>query len=448
MKKQTDQKQPAGAGVTRRQVVKGAGAAGAVGALGLFGGKAPAVAQQRQLHVVAWSHFISPADEWMRNTFAPEFRSATGVRLQYETINANDLPARGTSATESGQGPDVFQFQWNQPYLYASGCINHNDLAEELGVDSYYDFIQDDARVDGVFRGIPFGIVGNGNVYRQDIFQEVGFTDRDGNAKRPETWEEYLDVGRRLKQFGMPVGQTLGHTFGDAPTFAYPLLWSFGGMEVDENQKVAIDSTETRFACSFLRDFWNEACDEGGLAWDDSSNNRAFFAETIASTLNGASIYFVARNQPDMGPPGLVDKLDHFLNPLGPNGRYHLVLPFHHSIMRYSEQQGAAKDYIRMLMQDETLEQYLKLQDGYTLGPDPKWEDHPFWDDLPDALQVYRSNAAYGRNVGYAGPPDRRASEAQARYIVVDLFARVARGDSVESSIRQAANELRGVYEG
>jgi hypothetical protein len=36
--------------------------------------------------------------------------------------------------------------------------------------------------------------------------------------------------------------------------------------------------------------FWKDACDEGVLAWDDTNNNRAFHANEISATLNGASI--------------------------------------------------------------------------------------------------------------------------------------------------------------
>jgi len=35
----------------------------------------------------------------------------------------------------------------------------------------------------------------------------------------------------------------------------------------------------------------------------------------------------------------------------------------------------------------------------------------------------------------------------QAKYIIVDLFARVAKGDSPKSSIAEAEKELRNVYE-
>ena len=49
----------------------------------------------------------------------------------------------------------------------------------------------------------------------------------------------------------------------------------------------------------FLQAFWKDACDEGGLAWDDTNNNRAFHAGELSATLNGASIYIVAKRQKD-----------------------------------------------------------------------------------------------------------------------------------------------------
>ena len=45
--------------------------------------------------------------------------------------------------------------------------------------------------------------------------------------------------------------------------------------------------------------FWKDSCDEGGLAWDDTNNNRAFLAGEICATLNGASIYIAAKRGQD-----------------------------------------------------------------------------------------------------------------------------------------------------
>jgi multiple sugar transport system substrate-binding protein len=436
--------QPLQRDLTRRDFLKTTGVVGVAAAtsssLGLFGGQAPAFAQSRTVHVLAWSHFIKEADALMRDKLIPEFKASSGVNVKYETINANDLNARITAAVESGTGPDIFQMIWNQPHLYTRGLENHDSLAAELGVNKQYAFQQEAAKVDGVFRGVPYYGIGNGIAYRKDIFEEAGVT------KVPDTLDEYLEAGKKLKDHGWPVGQTLGHTFGDAPTFCYPLLWSFGGREVDENGKVAINSPETLRACEFLQEFWNAACDESGLAWDDSSNNRAFFAETIGATLNGASIYFVARYNPEKAPPGLADKIGHFLNPQGPAGRYHSILPFTHGIAQYSKQKDAAKDFIRFLMGKKAYETYILVQKGYGLGATPDWENHPFWKEDP-AVEPYRLNAKYGRNFGWPGPYDRKAAEVQAKYIIIDLFARVARGDSPKASIAQTERELKNVYE-
>ncbi len=100
------------------------------------------------------------------------------------------------------------------------------------------------------------------------------------------------------------MGQTLGHTFGDAPTFTYPYLWSWGGKEVEKDGKtVAINSKETIESVKFLVAMYKEGYDEGGLAWDDTSNNRAYLSGTIAATLNGASIYIEAKQKPNQYRP-------------------------------------------------------------------------------------------------------------------------------------------------
>src|SRR3569833_1561305 len=77
------------------------------------------------------------------------------------------------------------------------------------------------------------------------------------------------ELGMKLKEAGHPIGQTLGHTCGDAPTFTYPYMWSWGGKEVEADGKtVAINSKETIESVKFMSAFWKEARDEGALAWD------------------------------------------------------------------------------------------------------------------------------------------------------------------------------------
>lgn len=429
--------------LSRRAFIKATGQTGmalaASAGLGWLGGMAPALAQTRTLHILEWSSFVKEADV-ERDRQAAEFGKQAGVKVTVEHINANDLPARATAAIEGGKGPDILQILNNYPHLYADGLEDHNDLIAEVGGESLYPFIREAAYVGGVYRGVSNFFVGGANAYRKDIFKKVGI------ESAPNTWEEYLAAGKKLKKFGMPVGQTLGHTFGDAPGFAYPLLWSFGGKEVDEQGKVAINSKATTAAVEFMKEFWQGACDEGGLAWDDTSNNRAFLAETIACTLNGASIYFVARNNPEKVPPGFADKLDHFLLPQGPAGRYHTVTPFHNCIAKYSPNKEAAKEYIRFIHKKENFEKFLVVNNGYINGPLPEYQEHPMWEKDP-AITIYRELPKYGRSAGYAGPYDRSASEVWAKYIIVDLFAKAVKGESPQGVIAWAEKELKNVYE-
>ncbi len=59
------------------------------------------------------------------------------------------------------------------------------------------------------------------------------------------------------------------------------------------NSKATIESV--KFAVAF----WKECFDEGAMSWDDAGNNRAFLANTISSTSNGASIYLLAKAKAD-----------------------------------------------------------------------------------------------------------------------------------------------------
>jgi multiple sugar transport system substrate-binding protein len=429
---------PAG-GLTRRAFLSTSMALAAAAGAEFVGGQAPALAQTRTLHVLEWSSFV-PAADVLRDQQAAEFGKQAGVKVTLEHINANDLAARATAAIEGRKGPDILQLLYNNPHLYAGGLEDHTQLLAELGGDKFYPFNRAAVTVDGVVRGVPYFFGGGANTYRKDIFQKVGID------KLPDTWEEHLAAGKKLKKFGMPIGQTLGHTFGDAPGFAYPLLWSFGGMEVDEKGKVAINTKETRAAADFVKEFWFAACDEGGLAWDDTSNNRAFLAETIACTLNGASIYFVARYTPEKATPGIADKIGHFLMPRGPAGRFHTVGTFSNCITSYSENKDIAKDYIRYCHQKEVYEKFLVTNKGYINGPLPEWQEHPMWETDP-AVTIFRELPKYGRSYGYAGPYNRQAAEAWAKYIIVDLFAKVVKGEPPQSAIAWAEQELKNVYE-
>jgi extracellular solute-binding protein len=71
-------------------------------------------------------------------------------------------------------------------------------------------------------------------------------------------------------------------------------------------EKVVINSKGTLEAVKWMVSFWKDACDEGALAWDDTSNNRACHANEVAATLNGASIFIFAKRVQRVSPEDAV----------------------------------------------------------------------------------------------------------------------------------------------
>ena len=205
MKDDTGKSQPIAEkkGISRREVIKTAGAAGVVAATGagLFGGTPPAFAQKRTIHYLMDSYFISGAKD-VHLAVNEEFQKQTGVEVKMEFINQNDLNTRLTAAVEAGAGPDMTILKWNMPHLFAGGLANHDALMAGIDASDYYGFMNDAAIVDGVYRAMPTYMTPNAWVYRTDIFEELGIT------PFPETMDDYLAAGKKLKENGTPVGFT------------------------------------------------------------------------------------------------------------------------------------------------------------------------------------------------------------------------------------------------
>src|SRR5271166_2162796 len=134
------------ASIGRRRLLKFSGA-GAVAAAsgGLAGilatGRAPAYAQATSIHWVRWSDFVPASDKVLRDKIVPEGEKTLGIKIRFETINANDIQARVTSSIQSGNGPDIIMALNNWPQLYATSLADVSDVTEEIGKaqGGYYD---------------------------------------------------------------------------------------------------------------------------------------------------------------------------------------------------------------------------------------------------------------------------------------------------------------------
>jgi multiple sugar transport system substrate-binding protein len=428
------------ASMKRRTFLKVTGVAGMLAA-----GRAPAFAQGTKLHILRWVDFIPACDVELKRQ-AGDASKALGAEIQWEFVNGNDLQARITAAIQSASGPDVIMMLHNWPHLYAGGVADVSDLAEWQGKDQggFYGQAEASCKVGGKWLALPHGIVGLQMAYRKSWFQEVGQT------SWPKTLDELRQVGMKLKKKGHPIGQTLGHTFGDAPAWSYPLMWSFAGAETDKSGKTALDTKATVESVKFMQAFWKDACDEGGLAWDDTNNNRAFLAGEIASTLNGASIYIAAKRgqekiKDDRGEP-MVRDIDHGPIPAGPAGAAAYHVGFSHAVMKYGKNQKLAKDFLKWLHGKDQFGKWFEVAEGFSVGSTKFWEQHPLWSTIDAPMKIYRQAAASSRMFGYAGPPSAKATEVYSKYVIVDMYAKAVQGMKAEDAVKWAAGELKSIY--
>jgi multiple sugar transport system substrate-binding protein len=434
--------------VTRRRFVQGSTALATAGGMaGILATRtAPAYAQATTVHWLRWNDFVPASDQLWRRELLPEGEKALGIKINFETVNANDLQPRITSAIQSGAGPDLIMLNNNHPQLYGESVVDMADLVGELAKSegAHYPLVKANSGDGGKWLSMPWAIIGGMIAYRKSWFDEVGA------SKFPETWEEYREVGKKLKAKGRPIGQTLGHTFGDAPVFAYPFMWSWGGKEVEADGKtVAINSKGTVDSVKFMTGFWTDAHDEGGLAWDDTNNNRAFLSQTISATLNGASIYIESLRNPDkyISDKGAQLKTDILHSPLpkGPAGQFSMHTYHSHVMPSYSKNQKAAKEFLKWAHSKPVYEKWFISQKGFATPPTPEWEKHKLWEEDP-VMAPYKVAGKLGLTPGHAGPSNKKAGEVLSKYIIVDMYAKAVQGMPAEEAVKWAEGELKKVY--
>ena len=428
-------------GVTRRTVLRTTGIAAILAA-----GRAPAYAQGTKLYVLRWNDLVPVCDAELKRQ-ATEASKALGAEVTFEFINANDLQPRITASIQSGGGPDIIQMLHNWPHLYRNGLVDVTDLGDWQGKDQggYYAQSEAAARDGKRWLALPHGVVGLQMAYRKSWFDEVGQT------SWPKTLDELRQVGTKLKKKGRPLGQTLAHTFGDAPAWSYPMVWNFGSAEVDRSgKKVTLDTKGTLESVKFMQALWKDACDEGGLAWDDTNNNRAFLAGEISCSLNGASIYIAAKRaqdkiKDDKGNP-MVRDIEHGPIPNGPAGSFGYHIAFSHAVMKYGKNPKLSKDLLKWLHGKEQFGKWFEVAEGFSVGSTKYWESHPMWAKVDDAMKIYRTAAGASRMIGFAGPPSAKATEAYSKYVLTDMYAKAVQGMKAEDAVKWAAGELGKIY--
>jgi len=419
---------------SRRDLLK----LGALGAASTLAAPSLVRAAGKPLTMMHESSFIPPYDAFFKNKLATAYEKLTGTKVNYEVVSVGSLLTRVTTAAENNSGPDMTAIGFNWAYLFDQKFLDVTDIAEEIGKESggWYPTAQESVVVNGKWKAIPFGNIGQLMNWRTDWFKQAGY------EKFPETWDELLEAGIKLKKMGHPFGFELGHGFGDNHGWMYPLLWSYGAREVEADGKtISIDSDETARAVDYCRRLYKETMLEDCLGWTDINNNKAFLSEQISCTNNAESILWFAKKD----FPEMAKVIDQSPNPKGPKGSFAMLNPLCHAIFAHTPDPKAAKDFLRWLMKPEQCGPWLDIAVTYYQPFLHKYDNAPMWDVEP-RNKPYRDTLATAHLPGWPAPLSRAQSETIAKYVVVDMFAKACAGKSTKEVIAEAKAQLIQIY--
>ena len=439
----------------RRSILKGTAALGAAGVAMSYGERlqfARAWAADSpfkpedgaSLQLTRWKRFVQSEDDAFR-AIIKSFGEATGCEISVVEEGLDDVQPKASVAANTGQGSDIFWTIYTTPHLFPNQALEVTDVAEYLG--GKYDGWAPIAEVYGKsgdrWINIPVTISGNYINYRKSAINKAGFD------AVPEDTDGFLELMKAMKANGTPGGFALGHASGDGNAWTHWLLWAHGGSLVDANDKVAIDSPETRAALEYCKALY-ETFVPGTVAWNDAFNNKAFLASEVYLTNNGISIYAAAlRNAAggDASAKEVADDMDHAYYPVGPVGEpteFQVCFPI--MGMNYTKYPNAVKAFMAYWMETDQYNLWISESGGYMTHTLNAYDANTVWTEDPKRT-VYRDATKRTLAAGHPGSIGENAASALADFIVVDMFANYCTGrETIDGAIKVAARQASRIY--
>jgi len=427
--------------------LKIAGTTGFVAGLGpsfLFPERA--LAQQKTLKILQWSHFVPAFDTWFDGIFAKQWGQKHDTNVIVDHITARNVNTRAAAEASAHKGHDLFLFQFS-PADYENQVVDLSDVHQEIE--------KKHGKVIPMARRSTFNPKTNkyfalsdsyvpfpGN-YRQDLWAEAGY------PNGPQTYEDLRAGAKKIRdKSGQPCGIGLSQD-NDTTSAMHAILWSFGGAEQDENGNVTINSRHTVEALKFVRALYQETETPEVFTWDETSNNRAMLGGRISYTMNAISITRAAeKDNPEMSRKIMLSPaLQGPVRKLSPAN-----VANHYVIWKFAENQEGAKQFLVELI--DNFGEAFKASEFYNfpcfpdtvsdlqkqLAADAKASPGDKYKMLSNVLD-------WTTNIGFPGYSTAAISESVSAFVLNTMFAKVARGDETpEDAVRAAETEYRRIF--
>jgi multiple sugar transport system substrate-binding protein len=433
--------------ISRRRFIQTAGAAALTAGLAASA-VAPrrAMAQQKTLRIIQWSHFVPGYDSWFDGVFCKGWGEKRDTRVVVDHISIGEINARAAAEVAARKGHDLFMFL-SPPAAYEKQVIDHGEIYQqiaakhgkpiELGHRSTYN-----PRTKKYFAFSDSYVPDPGN-YRQDLWSQVGF------PNGPDTWDDLRKGGKAIKdKIGNPVGIGLSQEL-DTNMAVRGLLWSFGGAEQDAEGKVVINSPQTIEALKYMRALFKETETPEVFTWDPSSNNRGILSGKLSFVQNAISVTRTAEKE----NPGMSKKIQITPALRGPVRRIaaeHVMDCY--VIWNFAENKEGAKQFLVDYM--DSFGDAFKASELYNFPcfppTVPGLKEQIASDPGASPSDKYKALGTvldWATNVGYPGYATAAIDEVFNTFQLPTMFAKVARDElSPEEAASAAERELKRIF--
>lgn len=397
-----------------------------------------------ELSILQWSHFVPAHDEWF-DTFVAEWGEANDVAVTVDHVNTADIPAAFAAEISAEQGHDLIEHIASLAQ-FEEAVIDMGDFWDEM-IAEYGDPVENSIKnsynpTTDKYYCYVHGYAPDPANYRKSLWEQVDL------PNGPTTLDELLEGGTRIwNEQGVQMGIGMSQEI-DSQMAAQALIWAFGGAIQDENENVTINSPETLEAVNFMKELFNNCMTPEVFSWNAASNNQLLAAGQASYILNSISAYRTAQDtQPDVA-------LDIFFGkPLvGPAGEERALAHAHaamgYYIPTYSPNSETAKEFLRHLTANYEADLLASQLYNFPTFPDtaPGLQDalqnDPNGSEPADKLAVMSDAADWTVNLGWPGPANALAGEAQTTFILSNMMAKAAREEMTPEEAVAEAEEL------
>ena len=189
---------------------------------------------------------------------AAKFKEETGIIAKPEIIDWGQALTKYQLAVTGGDAPDVADLFWIQSFQKLGGDkmgpLKVNDLAQEIGVDKFYEGSLYDVKVGDDFYGLPWRFDTRVLAYNDNYFKEAGITEP------PKTWDELIEDAKKLTKTDAKGNITRAGLlfFNNESRFDQDyfsaVVQAGGKLFTDDLSAPAFDSPEAKEAAQFMQD--------------------------------------------------------------------------------------------------------------------------------------------------------------------------------------------------